>query len=237
MYTIEEMVYEFDIRADRLASKTAVGLPLPTKIAILNAAQLKVIGNLVAPPENTGQPGFQQGRKRTDQLQRIELTDVPLKPQLFSVEEQLFEAPLSDLEVPHYLITRQYAYGETKQCGKFRLNLIDAQSDDIELLKRNSNSRPSLHFRRAISRTANDKIYLYADRFKITRLAIDYVRYPLKMSMAGYENFDGSPSVDVHCELPLKVQDMIIDEAVIGAKTYPGDPGVQAAMATAVRTG
>jgi hypothetical protein len=234
MMSIQEMLYLFDQRSDRLSSRNRIGLPVPAKIAILNSAQLQVVKN-----KSTGEPGYQQVRKRTDELEILELVDVVIKAKVSNPKEQLFEADLTNLTPAKFVITRQYGRAVSDTCkslGEFRVTLHDTQTDDIEVRRFSTNIRPSLRWRRAASRTASGKIFVYTDGFTMKEIIIDYLRYPRKMSAAGFTQFDGNASADSHCELPLSVQEDIINEAVVNIDFHMKSQEVQLSLAQKART-
>lgn len=232
--TIKEMIYLFDQRADRVSSKNRVGLPLPAKIAILNSAQLQVVKN-----KATGEPTYQQIQKRSDELEILEVVEARLKCKISNVKEQMYEASFKDLQTPKYIITRVYGLATSEICknlGTLRVTLHNTQSDDIETRRLSSNIRPSLQWRRAISRTASGKIFVYCDRFQMSEVVMDYLRYPVKMDMQGYKHVTGAISTDVDCELPEDVQNDILNEAVVNIDFYMKAQEVQMALAQRART-
>jgi hypothetical protein len=235
MMSISEMVYELDLRADRLSSKNRMNLPVPAKVALLNSAQLAVIKDKVS-----GEPGAQQIRKRTEETQLLERIEIPLEAKLFVVSEQLFQANLPTGKETPLQITRMYARAVSDKCksvGQFRVKLLDTQSDDIEIRKFDTHTEPSLRFRRGLVRTAENKILVYAKDFRVTEVVIDYYRYPAKMEMKGYKRFNGEEILeDVNCEMPLSVQEDILNEAVVNVDLHMKSKDVQLALAQRQRT-
>jgi hypothetical protein len=234
MMTTTEMIYELDLRADRLSSKNRMNLPIPAKVALLNAAQIAVVKDKIS-----GEPGAQQVRKRTDEIEMLERVEVPLQAKLFLASEQIYQVSLpTDKEQP-LQVTRTYARATSDKCksaGQFRVRLLDVQSDDIEVRKFDTQTEPSLRFRRGLSRTADGKILVHAKDYRVIEVVIDYYRYPVRMQMEGYTLFDGTASQNIDCELPYTVQEDILNEAIINVDIHMKSREVQLAIAQRQRT-
>lgn len=223
--TIQQILYDFNLAADRLDSKSLVNLRLPAKIRLLNKAQRSVVKQRYRE--------FQLTEKRIEDLQKLEVIEESLKALPWLKREHAYEVEFKQRPL---FLTRKYALASTACCKAQRIRLHDTQSDDFELRLGSSVIKPSFLWRRALVRRADDKMYVYSEKgMAIDHVVVDYLRYPVDMDMTGYTHFNGEPSKDVSCEL-VELVDEIINEAVLNTRLDAGDvAAAQAVMAKVQR--
>lgn len=222
--TIQELVYDFQNKGDKLDAQFFKNIRLPQIIRCLNEAQLTVVMRKYG-IQNPLQRGFQAIQKRTDELQILEVYGKELKAK--KEKEGLYTTSILDAE-KYFLLTRLQVEAK-KECCSATLNGASVQTDDINVVLMDETTKPNFEWRRCPYRIASNKILAYSDGFEIEKIVIDYLRYPIQMDIAGYEHFSGATSSNINCELPEFVQGKIVDEAVKNCKYYLGDlQGAQA---------
>ena len=81
--------------------------------------------------------------------------------------------------------------------------------------------RISYEYQETIIDISQDELHVYTDgTFAPKTLYTSYIRYPKKVDKAGYENFDGTPSVDQDCELEAYLKDELLDIIVENLAMY-----------------
>lgn len=222
--TIQEFVYDFKNKGDKLDAQFFNNIRLPQIIRSLNEAQLTVVKRKYG-IQNPLHRGFQAIQKRTDELQKLEVYN----KELIATKEKEGLYVTSILDAEHYFLLTRLQVEAKKDCCKSILNGFVSQTDDLNIILIDETTKPNFEWRRCPYRIASNKILAYAEKFEIETIIIDYLRYPIKMDMVGYEHFDGTQSSNINCELPEFIQGDIVDEAVKNCKYYLGDmQGAQA---------
>jgi hypothetical protein len=221
---IQELVYDFQNKGDKLDAQFFKNIRLPQIIRCLNEAQLTIVKRKYG-IQNPLQKGFQAIQKRTDELQILEQYGKELKAK--KEKEGLYTSSILDAS-KYFLLTRLQV-GAKKECCSAILNGVSVQTDDMNVIMMDETTKPNFEWRRCPFRIASNKILVYGEGFEIEKIIIDYLRYPEQMDMVGYEHFDGTQSSNKNCELPEFIQGNIVDEAVKNCKYYLGDlQGAQA---------
>jgi hypothetical protein len=225
----QEMLYEFELSADRVSSKAAANLPLAAKITYLNRGLINFcISQYDGDPKRD--KGFEESRRRTEALQVLVVAHKELKVK--ALTKRIFQADISTVK-DYLLLLRREVYGSKGKCISDPMRtIIECQTDDLGEYLGNPNKRPSFRWRRCLERTAQNKLEYFTDEtFSISRVVIDYLRYPKMIDVAGYEHFDGTASADVNCELPVFTHSEIVAMAALEFDWDMNSPGQQSKAA------
>lgn len=216
MIKIQELVYDYKRKADKLDSKDNQDIPLPQIIRDLNEAQLKILMTRYA-PNNLYKTGFEGSQKRIDELSVLVVPDEKLT--LKKKEENIFVTDLTKTKENYLFLLRASFVAKNSSCSDLLLNGIQTKTDNLNNVLSSPFDSPSLEWRETPYRIAQNSLRVYSDgSFDVTHAIIDYLRYPRKMDITGYTHFEGNASSDVHCELPDFLQNDIVDTAVMLGK-------------------
>jgi hypothetical protein len=228
--TAKETLYEFELSADKVSSKNAMNLPRAAKVAYINRGVLAFVLSKYD-GDNFKNKGFEESRRRTDALQILLVPHKKLEVAKFG--NDIFQADLS--KVTDYLfLLRRTVYAAKASCKEVVLkDIIETQTDDLnEYLYNNPYKKPSLAWRRCLERTAQNKLeYFTGGEFDITKVVIDYLRYPAKFDVEGYRKFDGSASTDKMIELPEFTHPEIVALAALEFDWDLNNPNAQSKAA------
>lgn len=224
MIGVDELLYGIDQRLNKLASNAHQQIPLEDKILAINSGQnililRKVDGNNIY---KIGLDGF---KKRYQDLQFLveNPEDHPLTPVLTDVYLNKYIASTANLSPAFMFYVDSYVIADKGDC-KDRVIYTNAdlvKHADITLLLKDSNFKPSFEYQETIIDISQDELHVYTDgTFAPKTLYTSYIRYPKKVDKAGYENFDGTPSVDQDCELEAYLKDELLDIIVENLAMY-----------------
>lgn len=224
MIGVDELLYGIDQRLNKLATNAHQQIPLEDKILAINSGQnililRKVDGNNIY---KIGLDGF---KKRYQDLQFLveNPEDHPLTPVLTDVYLNKYIASTANLSPAFMFYVDSYVIADKGDC-KDRVIYTNAdlvKHADITLLLKDSNFKPSFEYQETIIDISQDELHVYTDgTFTPKTLYTSYIRYPKKVDKAGYENFDGTPSVDQDCELEAYLKDELLDIIVENLAMY-----------------
>lgn len=224
MIGVDELLYGIDQRLNKLATNAHQQIPLEDKILAINSGQnililRKVDGNNIY---KIGLDGF---KKRYQDLQFLveNPEDHPLTPVLTDVYLNKYIASTANLSPAFMFYVDSYVIADKGDC-KDRVIYTNAdlvKHADITLLLKDSNFKPSFEYQETIIDISQDELHVYTDgTFAPKTLYTSYIRYPKKVDKAGYENFDGTPSVDQDCELEAYLKDELLDIIVENLAMY-----------------
>lgn len=223
--TIQDIVYDFKLQAEKLDSKTVETLKLPQIISLLNKGMLLLIKRRYDVDPTKGE-SFESNQRRTQELQRLHILSEKLEQGTKVGTDFTFD--YSKTSKPLMFVTRALFFGNKGECINQRLYSTEIQTDDISL---NPDMAPSFEWRTTTFRYAEDRLVVRTDgTFEIVKAEIDYLRYPVKMDIAGYPHFDGTPSKDVQCELPEIMIPDIVSMATLVFKLWSASPDTQAQL-------
>lgn len=219
--TIAEFVYDFKTKGDKLDSQFYTNLTLPQIIRCLNEAQITIVKTRYGILNST-KKGFESNQVRRDELQCLLVPEENIS--LTKVNDFTYSLDLLSTKKDYFHLARVQALGSKGCCGTKVLNGFDCRTDNFNLALIDKSQSPNFEWRKFSYRIAENKLRLYTDSsFTLETGIIDYLRYPIKMDMAGYIHFNGNPSSNINCELPEFIQYDIIDEAVKNCKLYLND--------------
>jgi hypothetical protein len=212
MIDVKELLYELELNINKVASQDNMDVPLEDKILFIRRAELEWIKTKIN-PNNIYRAGFEELRKRIDDLQALKVPDKKIQlKRSSSVRYISYTADLST--IPDYMFyVDSYTLAKTKTCeDTIGVDLI--REGELSTKYFSSHHEPSFLWRSTISTISDNKMYVYSGgKFEPTFLYVTYLRYPLKTDREGYIHFDGTPSVDQNSELPEYAKQDIVDLA------------------------
>lgn len=227
--TVEELIYTFGLKADKLDSKSFANISIAAKIYLLNEGQQSLINKRYGGLNTTYRAAFEEIQKRRDEFQRLIVPDEVLK--MTKVDDEIYTADLLKTKKPYMFLLRTNFYGNKGECLERRLKGILVQTDDLDVIIDSSLEKSSFEWGEVNFRLAEDKIRAITDlTFSLKRARIDYLRYPLNMDILGYEHFDGTASTTVQCELPVFMHGDIVEEALFIYNSSFNNPELQARL-------
>lgn len=213
MVSVEELIYEFKLALNKVNRQDNVNIPIEDIIVYLNKAQVSWIKTKLN-PNNVYKAGFESIRKRIDDLQILKETNIELQPvktnDLLHKGYNCSLGPAKD----YMFYVSSYSVGKNSTCeGVLTNDLI--RSGDLTTRYLDVNHSPSFEWRTTLATLGEDSLQVYTDgSFEITKVFINYLRYPRKIDSQGYTKFDGSNSINQDCELPFYAKDDLVDLAV-----------------------
>lgn len=227
--TVQEMIYQFKLQAQRVDTKTSAGLAIAQIIIYLNMGMEQLLKRRYS-TNNNYQASLEAIQKRIDEWQRLIVPHEDLPLSLFKDYDNVYFANLKDTKQRYLFLLRTHFEGSKDKCNKQRINTFFSASDDLNVDLDNPDAKPNFDWRETLHRLAEDKILAYSDgTFSLDIANIDYLRYPKPIDAKGFKHFDGTDSVDQECELPAFLHSEIINEAILCFNLGQNQPGTQAA--------
>jgi len=107
-----------------------------------------------------------------------------------------------------------YSVAQKNSCEGIISNDL-VRSGDLETRYLDINHSPSFEWRTTLATLGDNELYVYTDgSFDISKVFINYLRYPQKIDIQGYTKFDGTSSLSQDSELPLYAKDDLVNLAV-----------------------
>lgn len=225
--TIREWHYDFKLKIDKVDSLDRPNFH-PAEIDWLFNEAIELFVKQRYGLTNRIQQGFEVTQKRIDDLKTLVVkcpssTQPPLPVTLINTREGLYEAKLSDLAFKYLFLVRLEVAITRNNCTKF-VNATITQHDDLTSALRDSFIKPSFNWGEVpavlaagITQpiSALGSIYVYSGGdFTITNVYPEYIKQPQKVSIAGYNNINGVPTINIDSDLPEHTHREIIDLAV-----------------------
>lgn len=216
MIDIKEMLYDIDLKLNKVGSNQHQNIELENKIIALRDAEINIIKTKFS-ENNTYKSGLDSFQKRYNDLEMLieKNKDLPLKNDNSPLKS--WSANLDDLK-PEYMLGvpgSEYITADKKNCKDHVIVVDQIKHGDVNTLLNNSNTSPSFEYQNTIGTISGHKWQVFTDgTFTPKKFYLSYVRYPKKVDMEGYDNFDGSASTTVNSELPYFLKEEITDLAV-----------------------
>lgn len=216
MINIEELLYDIDLKLNKIGSNEHQGIEIENKIIALNDAQINLIKTKFS-ENNIYKAGLDSFQKRYNDLESLIEKDkfIPLTND--STPLNSWSANL-DLLKPQYMLGipgSEYILADKGGCKNNPLVVTQIRHGDINVVLRNTNTAPSFEYQEVPGTITNHRWQIFTDgSFKPTKLYLWYVRYPRKVDVDGYTHFDGSNSVNIDSELPYYLKEELVDIAV-----------------------
>lgn len=229
MILTSRLLYRLDMKLNKLASTEHQNIPLENKILVLNEALLKLIKKKVG-SNNIYNLGLDAFKKRYEDLQVLITPFEKVQIKENKDTYNTYTVDLTKLQSKYMFPSECYCLASKGSCTNRK---IDIQSiirhGDVHIYMNNEHYKPSFEFQDTFAQITDNKLIIYTDGlFKITDVYFSYLRYPKKIDMEGYEDFDGSLSTTQNCELPDYLEDELVDLAVLElAISTENTPAVQ----------
>ncbi len=207
MILVDSLLYEIDLKLNKLASNTHQDIPVENKIIAINEAQIKLIKQKLT-YNNNYKLGFDSFKKRYEDLESLVVTYEPANLVKLT-------ADFSKLKSKYMFYVDSYLLADKGNCKNRKINVRLVKHADVQTLLNNSHYKPSFEYQETLATISDNKLEVYTDNsFEPKKAYISYLRYPKKIDKAGYIDFDGSNSKNSDCELPDYLKDELVDLAV-----------------------
>lgn len=209
------LLYKLDQRLNKLSSNQHQKIPIENKILALNEAQVKLIKKKLN-PNNPLQLGFNGNKKRYEDLENLieSAEQNQLTLEIADPKLNKWSAKIPDKESKYMFYVDSYLIADKGDCKD---KIVYVNSDltshsDVTVLLNNSNYKPSFEYQETFCTISSSHIEIYTDgSFTPKKLYLSYIRYPKKIDIEGYEDFDGSDSTNSDCELKDYLEDELLD--------------------------
>lgn len=210
------LLYELDMMLNKISTLEHQSIPVEDKILALNRAQIKLIKQKVDINNiyGMGMDGF---KKRYQDLQNLIVQFESLNVTADSSAYPAWKANLTTTSKQYFLPLDAYVLC-TKDSCKDRVVTISkpVKHGDLSTLMTNTQYVPSFEWQETFCVISGNDYIVYTDgTFIINSLHLSYLRYPQKIDIAGYIDFDGTPSINQDCELQEYLEDELLQLAVL----------------------
>lgn len=224
MIATDSLLYGIDQRLNKLSSFAHQSIALEDKLIALNNSQIKLI-KIKVDPNNVYKIGLDGFKKRYQDLQFLieNYEDHPLSLVLGDKYLHKYISQLNKVTPKFMFYIDSYLIADKGECKNrvIACNPDLVKHADIQLLLKNNNFKPSFEYQETIIDISSDELHVYTDgTFEPKTLFLSYIRYPKEIDKAGYEHFDGSPSVNQDCELEAYLEDELLDMTVESLAMY-----------------
>lgn len=187
--SIQEMHYEFKVRANRLDTQHYQDLPPYTIDSLLNNAHNHFLEHYAY----VSRLPYETSQARLDMLSNL-VIGFPEQPALLPVEVEpnVYEVKLSTLVQPYAHLVRVYADGS---CGLVNVKVVPINS--LNRMLTDELQKPSVKWKRLLAtlrKTSNDinpSLYIYgAEGITIDSIKIEFLKQPKYVFIGGYNSID-----------------------------------------------
>jgi hypothetical protein len=216
MISATQLLYKLDLKLNKLSSNAHQQIAPEDKILALNEAQIKVIKRKLG-TNNPSQTGFDGSKKRYEDLQNLVEPYQVLTPTLADERLNQWTVSLDDLNPKYMFYVDSYIAANKGEC-KNRLVVVSqvASHSDVQVLLANNNYKPSFEYQETFCTLSSDKQEIYTDgTFTPTSVYLSYLRYPQKIDVEGYQDFDGQSSINQDSELADYLEDELLELTVL----------------------
>lgn len=228
MASIRELHYQFKLNIDRVDSLSNPDFNVAEIDWLLNEAQLIFIKQRMNPTSNPKQKGFEQSQKRIDDLGNLVIkfpAQTGLTPQ--NPSNGVYEVPLQNLLFPYMYLLSAWVEAEiTPGCIK-NIPLKFTQHDDYRYaLEDPFNSAGEEFIPYNIGRSSasnNEALYIYSN-YPISKVYVEYIKYPQRVSMGTYPYIDGVTYAEQTLETSPQTHPEIVDIACFLAGSNTQNP-------------
>lgn len=214
MISTVSLLYDVDLKLNKVATGKHESIPLEDKIIALNEAQIQLVKQKVD-TNNIFRLGLDAFKKRYDDLENLVVPHVAVKL-VKDNESKLFKYNSSLQSITDYMFYIDVYFLCNKGPCEDRVVVGNrVKHGDLQTVLNNSNTNPSFEYQEAPVTVSGNTLEVYTDgTFIPTEAYISYMRYPKPIDREGYFHFDGSASTDVDCELKFFLKDELVDLAV-----------------------
>jgi hypothetical protein len=216
MIPIVELMYDIDLKLNKIGSNEHQGIELENKIIAINDAQINLIKTKFS-ENNVYKGGLDSFQKRYNDLEMLIEKDkfVPLVNDNSPLKS--YSGSL-DLLKPQYMLGvpgSEYILADKGSCKNNVITVNQVKHGDINSVLNNTNTAPSFEYQEVPGLISGHRWQIFTDgTFIPKRIHLWYVRYPSKVDFEGYIHFDGKPSRIANSELPYYLKEELVDIAV-----------------------
>lgn len=191
--SIQELHYQFKLNLDRIDSLANPDFNPAEIDFLLNEAQLIFVKQRMG-TTNMKRSGFETLQKRIDDLGNL-VINFPIQPYItpILVSPGVYEVDLTTTLYPYLQLINAYVIVTNADCT-LKIPLKFVQHDDITEALRDPFNKDSKEFiPYNIGKNSNNtgsSIYIYTTQ-NITSVAVEYVKYPKRVSFGNYAYIDG----------------------------------------------
>lgn len=237
MIPVRQLLHKLDLKLNKLATSANQSIDNSDKIFALNEGQLKLIKKKVG-SSNNYQLGLDAFKKRYQDLQNLIVYYEDLPVQKTSSIYHSYKTNLlntkSKLMFPISLI----GLANKGECKNRIINIPRIiKHGDITTFMGSSHYKPSFEWQETIAEITNNDLIAYTDStFSITSLQLSYLKYPQPISISGYYDLYGNPTVDQDCELEDYLEDELLDFVVLDLALSTENPNAVQASDIRIKT-
>lgn len=216
MIPIKEILYDIDLKLNKIGSNEHQNIELENKIIAVNDAHINLIKTKFS-ENNIYKSGLDSFQKRYNDLESLIVKDkfLPL-----TQDHSPLKSWSCNLELlkPEYMLGipgSEYILADKGNCKNNVLTVNQIRHGDINTVLANSNSYPSFEYQETPGVITGHRWQVFTDgTFTPKKFYLWYVKYPEKVDFEGYYHFDGKPSVTVDSELPYYLKEELVDIVV-----------------------
>lgn len=216
MISIKEILYDIDLKLNKIGSNEHQGIELENKIIAVNDAHINLIKTKFS-ENNVYKSGLDSFQKRYNDLETLVEKDKFLPLTNDNSPLKSYSCNLELLK-PEYMLGipgSEYILADKGDCKNHILVVDQVRHGDINVVLNNSNTSPSFEYQNTPGTITGHRWQVYTDgTFSPKRMYLWYVRYPKKVDFPGYEHFDGKASIEIDSELPYYLKEELVDIVV-----------------------
>jgi hypothetical protein len=214
MISIVSLLYDLDLKLNKVATGKHESIPLEDKIIAINEAQNQLVKQKID-PNNVYKLGFEAFKKRYDDLENFVVPDVALVLAQDKTSK-LHKYVTSLVTIKDFMFYIDcYFLCDKGPCKDHIVVGNRVKHGDLQTVLNNSNTNPSFEYQETPVTVSDEKLEMYTDgSFTPTSAHVSYLRYPKQVDMEGYIHFDGSNSIDSNSEFKAFLKDELVDLAV-----------------------
>lgn len=226
MIAARQLIYELQLRLNKVASNTHQAIPDEDLLVIINGGQNRLM------------------LKRAEAIDKDKLATADLQDLMVHMEELsittaagLYPAAVADLSTTKktfFLPMEAGGVAKRECCSEHPFAVTDfVRHGDLSSTFSSSHTAPSFKWHETVGQISGGKLYCYTGdpegEFEVQKLYLSYLRHPEKIDLAGYIHLNGDASVDQDCELPSHLKEELLDFALIEAAAQTENiPALQA---------
>lgn len=215
MIDVKELLYDIDLKLNKIGSNEHQNIELENKIIALNDAHINLIKTKFS-ENNITKAGLDATMKRYNDLEMLIEKDkfLPLTEDHNPLKS--WSASL-DLLKPEYMLGvpgSEYILADKGSCTNHPL-VINLVKHDINRTLANTNTAPSFEYQEIPGVISGHRWQVFTDgTFTPKKFYLWYIRYPKKVDFEGYTHLNGAPSQVVNSELPYYLKEELVEIAV-----------------------
>lgn len=232
---VKEMHYDLSLRIDKIDSLHYENILHPERDVYLNRAQITLIKQKYG-INNTYLLGFEENQKRIEDLKVLvvkscdnsALCQNPISATYSDPVNGIYTFNLDDISKGKYMVhIANYIKARKDRC---EIDIVPkiTQHDDLYNSLVDHNYKPSFEWMYLPIVFSENYIYAYTNNeFTISKMYIDYLRYPVDIRYGNYNDENGNLIPESNCELPDYIHHEILDLAEALIKKDLENPTVE----------